>query len=90
MAYFAVDVTRGSQSPDHEALIPHLIHALAEQLGRAKERGRVSSTVDTTLEADALATMAAGLLTGMLVNYYDTDHATRIVDYRLAQLFTGP
>ncbi|MCS7476910.1 hypothetical protein ACFFQW_01410 [Umezawaea endophytica] len=42
------------------------------------------------MEADALAAMTAGLLTGMLVNAYDTDQATAVIDYRLDGLFTGP
>ncbi|GAB3881093.1 hypothetical protein GCM10029964_036590 [Kibdelosporangium lantanae] len=39
------------------------------------------------MEANALVSMAAGLLNGMLVNVYDTTHATAIIDYRLDQLF---
>jgi AcrR family transcriptional regulator len=88
IAYFAVDVTRGSEAPDQESLVPHLVHALTEQLRQAKERNRVPAHVDPRLEADALATMAAGLLTGMLIKVYDTGKATAIIDYRLDQLFT--
>jgi AcrR family transcriptional regulator len=88
IAYLAVDVTRGSQAPDQEALMPHLVHALTEQLRHAQERNRIRAHLDPQLEADALATMTAGLLTGMLVKTYDTKKATAIIDYRLGQLFT--
>lgn len=87
IAYFAVDVTRGSQNSDQEALMPHLVHALTEQLQKAHARNRIPANLDPRLEADALATMTAGLLTGMLIKAYDTDRATAIVDYRLDQLF---
>jgi AcrR family transcriptional regulator len=87
IAYFAVDVTRGSQTPDQEALMPHLVHALSDQLKQAQARNRVPAHLDPRMEADALATMAAGLLTGMLVRAYDTERATAIVDYRLDQVF---
>lgn len=90
VAYFAVDVTRGRLDPDQEALMPHLVHALAEQLRRAVARNRIPAHVDPELEADALATMAAGLLTGMLVGAYDTPRATAVVDYRLGRLFDDP
>jgi AcrR family transcriptional regulator len=87
IAYFAVDVTRGSQAPDQETLMPHLVHALSEQLQKAQARDRTPAYLDPRLEADALATMTAGLLTGMLIKAYDTDQATAIIDYRLDQLF---
>jgi AcrR family transcriptional regulator len=87
IAYLAVDVTRGRQAADHQALMPHLVHALTEQLRHAQQRNRVPAHVDPQLEADALATMTAGLLTGMLVDAYDTTQATAIIDYRLGQLF---
>lgn len=90
MAYFAVDVTRGSQDPELEALVPHLVHALTEQLQHAQQRNRVPAHLDARLEADALATMSAGLLTGMLVTVYDTTRATAVIDYRLDQLFIVP
>jgi len=87
IAYFAVDVTRGGQTPDQEALTPHLVHALTEQLQKAQARDRIPAYLDPRLEADALATMTAGLLTGMLIKAYDTEQATALVDYRLDQLF---
>jgi AcrR family transcriptional regulator len=87
IAYLAVDVTRGSQAPDQEAPMPHLVHALTEQLRHAQQRNRIPAHLDLQLEADALATMTAGLLTGMLVKAYDTKKATAIIDYRLDQLF---
>jgi hypothetical protein len=68
--------------------MPHLVHALAEQLQHAQKRNRIPAHLDPQLEADALATMTAGLLTGMLVKTYDTKKATAIIDYRLDQLFT--
>jgi len=89
IAYFAVDVTRGSQAGDEEALGPHLVRGLAEQLGRAQEKGTVPAHLDPRLEADTLAVMAAGLVSGMLIGAYDPDRATRIVDYRLDRIFTG-
>lgn len=88
IAYFAVDVTRGSRSPTQEALLPHLIHALTEQLRRARTRDRMPAHLDPRLEADTLATVAAGLLMGMLVRNYDLDQATTLIDYRLDRLFT--
>jgi AcrR family transcriptional regulator len=88
IAYFALDVTHGSLDPDQEALVPHLVHALAEQLQHAQKRNRIPAHLDPRLEADTLATIAAGLLTGMLVKTYDTRRATGIIDYRLNQLFT--
>jgi len=90
IAYFAIDVTRAAQAPDQEALMPHLVRALTDQLRKAQARHRIPAHAVLELEADALATMAAGLLTGMLVKAYDTDQATAIVDYRLDQLFTVP
>ncbi|RLK58344.1 TetR/AcrR family transcriptional regulator [Actinokineospora cianjurensis] len=87
IAYFAVDVTRGSQDPEQEALVPHLVRALTEQLQKAQTRERVPANLDPALEADALATMAGGLLTGMLIRAYDTDRATALVEHRLDQLF---
>lgn len=45
--------------------------------------------LDPRMEGDALAVMAAGLLSAMLVGAYDADQATRIVDHRLGQLFPG-
>ena len=88
IAYFAVDVTRGSQAQDQQALMPHLVHALTEHLQHAQKRTRIPAHLDPHLEADALATMTAGLLTGMLIEAYDTEKATAIIDYRLGQLFT--
>ncbi|HEY0448237.1 TetR/AcrR family transcriptional regulator [Actinophytocola sp.] len=90
IAYLAVDVTRRSLDPGQEALLPHLVRALAEQLRQAQDRGRIQADLDPRLEADALATMAGGLLTGMLVRAYDTPQATAVVDYRLGQLFSRP
>ncbi|KZB88548.1 TetR/AcrR family transcriptional regulator [Amycolatopsis regifaucium] len=89
IAYFAVDVTRGGQAPDQEALLPHLVRALAGLLRRAQAKGAVPAHLDPGLEADTLATMSAGLLTGILVDAYTTEQATKIVDYRLDGLFTG-
>lgn len=89
IAYFALDVTRGSQSPDQQAMLPHLVSLLAGQLDQAQKRGQVPPGLDPRMEADALATMTAGLLSAMLVDAYDADQATRIVDYRLDQLFSG-
>jgi hypothetical protein len=39
--------------------------------------------------ARSSATMTAGLLSAMLVDAYDTEQATRIIDYRLGHLFAG-
>ncbi|MET9633124.1 TetR/AcrR family transcriptional regulator [Lentzea sp. NPDC006480] len=89
IAYFAVDVTRGGQDPDQQAMMPHLVRLLADQLGQAQQRGGVPAHLDTQLEADALATMTGGLLSAMLVEAYDAEQATRIIDYRLGQLFAG-
>ena len=89
VAYFAVDVTRGGQAPDQQAMFPHLVRLLADQLDQAQQRGGVPAHFDTRLEADAFATMTAGLLNAMLVEVYDTEQATRIIDYRLGHLFTG-
>ncbi|MFJ5990165.1 TetR/AcrR family transcriptional regulator [Lentzea sp. NPDC092896] len=89
IAYFAVDVTRGGQAPDQQAMMPYLVRLLADQLGLARKRDRVPSHLDLQLEADALATMTAGLLSAMLVDAYDADQATRIIDYRLDQLFSA-
>ncbi|MFD1046077.1 TetR/AcrR family transcriptional regulator [Kibdelosporangium lantanae] len=83
MAYFAVDVTRGSQAQDQQALTPHLVQALTDLLTSAQP----PPPLDPSMEANALVSMAAGLLNGMLVNVYDTTHATAIIDYRLDQLF---
>ncbi|HEX8867883.1 MAG TPA: TetR/AcrR family transcriptional regulator [Lentzea sp.] len=89
IAYFAVDVTRGRQAPDQQAMFPHLVRLLADQLDQAQQRGGVPAHVDTRLEADALATMTGGLLSAILVEAYDTEQATRIIDYRLGHLFAG-
>ncbi|WP_091297827.1 TetR/AcrR family transcriptional regulator [Amycolatopsis xylanica] len=89
IAYFAVDVTRGRQDPDEEALLPHLVRALAEQLRKAQAGDRVPADVDPGLEADALAAMAAGLVTGILVDAYTAEQAMAIVDYRLDRLFSA-
>lgn len=89
IAYFAVDVARGSQAPDQQAMLPHLVRLIADQLGHARERGRIAPGLDLHLEADALAIMTGGLLSGMLVDAYDATRAAEIVDYRLDQLFTG-
>ncbi|MDX8052310.1 TetR family transcriptional regulator C-terminal domain-containing protein [Lentzea sp. BCCO 10_0798] len=89
IAYFAVDVTRGGQAPDQQAMLPHLVRLLAGQLDQAQQRGGVPVHFDTRLEADALATMTAGLLSAILVEAYDTEQATRIIDYRLGHLFAG-
>jgi AcrR family transcriptional regulator len=89
IAYFAVDVTRGGQAPDQEALLPHLVRALAGLLRQAQAKGAVPAHLDPHLEADTLATMSAGLLTGILVDAYTTEQAAKIVDYRLGGLFTG-
>ncbi|MEU3644428.1 TetR/AcrR family transcriptional regulator [Lentzea sp. NPDC034063] len=89
IAYFAMDVTRGGQAPDQQAMMPYLVRLLADQLGLARKRDRVPAHLDLQLEADALATMTAGLLSAMLVDAYDADQATRIVDYRLDQLFSA-
>ncbi len=89
IAYFAVDVTRGSQDPDQEPLLPHLIRALTELLRKAQAKGDIPACLDPTLEADALATMSAGLVTAIMVDAYTTERAERIVDYRLDRLFTG-
>jgi AcrR family transcriptional regulator len=89
IAYFAVDVTRGGQDPDQQAMLPHLVRLVAGQLEQAQQRGDVPAHVDTQLEADALATMTAGLLSSILVEAYDTEQATRIIDYRLGHLFAG-
>jgi AcrR family transcriptional regulator len=89
IAYFAVDVTRGGQSPDQQAMLPHLVRLLTDQLGQGQQRGRVPAHLDARLEADALATMTAGLLSAILVDAYDTEQATRIIDYRLGHLFPG-
>lgn len=87
IAYFALDVTRGSQAPDQQAMMPYLVRLLVDQLGLARKRDRVPSHLDLQLEADALATMTAGLLSAMLVDAYDAKQAEEIIDYRLGQLF---
>lgn len=87
IAYFAADVTRGGQAPDQQALTPYLVRLLTEQFQRAQARDRMPAHLDARLEADAFATMAAGLLTGMLVDAYDARRATALIDYRLDQLF---
>ncbi|MFD4674385.1 TetR/AcrR family transcriptional regulator [Lentzea sp. NPDC058450] len=89
IAYFAVDVTRGSQAPDQQAMLPHLVRLIADQLEHARQRDRIAPGLDLQLEADALAIMTGGLLSGMLVDAYDATRAAEIVDYRLGQLFTG-
>jgi AcrR family transcriptional regulator len=89
IAYFAVDVTRGGQDPDQQALMPHLVRLLTGQLEQGQQRGRVPAHLDARLEADALATMTGGLLSAMLVDAYDIEQATRIIDYRLGHLFPG-
>lgn len=89
IAYFAVDVTRGSQDPDQEPLLPHLIRALTELLRKAQAKGDIPAHLDPSLEADALATMSAGLVTAIMVDAYTTERAVEIVDYRLGQLFTA-
>ncbi|MEU3622422.1 TetR family transcriptional regulator C-terminal domain-containing protein [Amycolatopsis coloradensis] len=89
IAYFAVDVTRGSQDPDQEPLLPHLIRALAELLRKAQAKGDIPARLDPSLEADALATMSAGLVTAIMVDAYTTERAVEIVDYRLDRLFTA-
>ncbi|WP_020672543.1 TetR/AcrR family transcriptional regulator [Amycolatopsis nigrescens] len=89
IAYFAVDVTRGSQDPDQEPLLPHLIRALTELLRKAQTKGDIPAHLDPSLEADALATMSAGLVTAIMVDTYTTERAAEIVDYRLGQLFTA-
>jgi AcrR family transcriptional regulator len=89
IAYFAVDVTRGGQAPDQQAMLPHLVRLIADQLDHARQRGRITPGLDLPLEADALAIMTAGLLSGMLVDAYDATRAAEIIDYRLDQLFTG-
>lgn len=87
IAYFAADVTRGGPRPDQEALLPHLVRGLAGQIRLAQNKNRVSPSLDAALEADALATMAAGLVTGILVGAYTAEQASALVDYRLDQLF---
>ncbi|MFJ8958900.1 TetR/AcrR family transcriptional regulator [Lentzea sp. NPDC102401] len=87
IAYFALDVTRGGQAPDQQAMMPFLVRLLVDQLGLARKRDRVPSHLDLQLEADALATMTGGLLSAMLVDAYDAKQAEEIVDYRLGQLF---
>ena len=89
IAYFALDVTRGSQAPDQQAMMPYLVRLLVDQLGLARKRDRVPSHLDLQLEADALATMTAGLLSAMLVDAYDAKQAEEIIDYRLGQLFSA-
>lgn len=89
IAYFAVDVTRGSQDPDQEPLLPHLVAAIAGLLQAAQEKGDVPARLDAGLEADALATMSAGLVTGIMVDAYTAERAEEIVDYRLDGVFTG-
>lgn len=89
IAYFALDVTRGGQAPDQQAMMPYLVRLLADQLGLARKRDRVPSDLDLQLEADALATMTGGLLSAMLVDVYDAKQAEEIVDYRLGQLFSA-
>ncbi len=87
IAYFAADVTRGGAQPDQEALLPHLVRGLAEQIRLAQSGNRVGAELDATLEADALATMAAGLVTGILIGSYTAEQASALVEYRLGQLF---
>lgn len=85
IAYFAVDVTRGVQ--EQEPLLPHLVRGVAEQIRAAQAKGRASPDLDTQCEADALATMAAGLVSGVMIGAYTHAQAERLVDYRLDRLF---
>ncbi|MEV4052502.1 TetR family transcriptional regulator [Amycolatopsis sp. NPDC049688] len=87
IAYFAADVTRGGPHPDEEALLPHLVRGLAEQISLAQRGNRVNPALDADMEAGALATMAAGLVTGILGGAYTAEAAFALVDYRIAQLF---
>lgn len=59
IAYLAIDVTRAGPDPDQEALMPHLVRALTEQLRKARARDRVPAHLDLRLEADALATLTS-------------------------------
>ncbi|MFI6307584.1 TetR/AcrR family transcriptional regulator [Amycolatopsis thailandensis] len=88
IAYFAVDVTRGSQDPDQEPLLPHLVAALTELLRKAQEKGDIPPRFDPRLEADSLATMSAGLVTAIMVDAYTAERAAEIVDYRLDGVFS--
>ncbi|WP_328615378.1 TetR/AcrR family transcriptional regulator [Amycolatopsis sp. NBC_00355] len=87
IAYFAVDVTRGSRQPDQEALLPHLVRGLADQIRLAQSKNGVPADLDAEREADTLATMAAGLVSGILVGAYTDEQAAALVDYRLDRLF---
>jgi len=89
IAYFAVDVTRGSQDPDQEPLLPHLVNAVTDLLRKAQEKGDIPARLDPRLEADSLATMSAGLVTAIMVDAYTAERAAEIVDYRLDGVFTG-
>ncbi|OXM65953.1 TetR/AcrR family transcriptional regulator [Amycolatopsis vastitatis] len=87
IAYFAVDVTRGEQNQEQEPLLPHLVRGVAEQIRAAQARRRASPDLDAQCEADALATMAAGLVSGVMIGAYTQAQAERLVDYRLDRLF---
>ncbi|MEU8636096.1 TetR/AcrR family transcriptional regulator [Amycolatopsis sp. NPDC048633] len=89
IAYFAADVTRGGAQPDQEALLPHLVRGLAEQIRLAQNGDRVGPDLDAALEAGTLATMAAGLVTGILVGAYTAEQASALVEYRLDRLFSA-
>ena len=81
------DIAEALQTGDERAVIRACL--LAGQLEQAQQRGGVPAHFDTRLEADALATMTGGLLSAMLVEAYDAEQATRIIDYRLGHLFAG-
>ncbi|ALG14848.1 TetR/AcrR family transcriptional regulator [Kibdelosporangium phytohabitans] len=88
IAYFAVDVTRGSQTQDQQAMFPNLVRVLGEQIQQAQAHSRIPAHLNPRLEAGTLATMASGLMNGMMVDVHNLEQATELVDYRLGQLFT--
>ena len=59
IAYFAVDVTRGGQAPDQQAMFPHLVRLFADQLAQAQQRGGVPAHDCHGGGADGLAHRAA-------------------------------
>lgn len=89
IAYFAADVTDAARAAERDQLPQYLSRTVADLLREAQVSGRVDAGYDCELEADALVAMTAGLVSGILVDVYTLEHALRLVDLRLGQLFSG-
>lgn len=87
MAYFAADVTRGAQDPDLDQPTPYLIRALSALIQRSRDDGLIAKQTDPHLEAESLAAMAGGLMSGLLVGTHRLPQATAVVDYHVQRLF---